>query len=190
MIKSSKSLFSLIKSDLYRYNGVISLKEFIKNFYLNKGFNLCLYFRIGQRLRKHVFLFKLYNLLYKMKCNKYTIDMPLNTDIQQGLYIGHPFSIALSKDCKIGCNVNISQGVTIGQKQIGKLKGSPTIGDNVYLGPNSTIIGKIMIGNNVVIGANSVVTKDIPDNFVMAGVPAKEISKKGSTGIVNNRYER
>lgn len=52
-------------------------------------------------------------------------------------------------------------------------KGVATIGNSVYIGPGVKIVGRINIGNNVAIGANAVVTKDIPDNAVVAGVPAK-----------------
>lgn len=50
------------------------------------------------------------------------------------------------------------------------------IGNNVFVGMNSTILPNVSIGNNVVIGAGSVVTKDIPDNSVAAGVPARVIN--------------
>lgn len=49
------------------------------------------------------------------------------------------------------------------------------IGDNVFVGSNSTILYDVKIGNNVIIGAGSVVNRDIPDNSVAAGVPAKVI---------------
>ena len=52
------------------------------------------------------------------------------------------------------------------------------IGDNVWIGINVTIIGPVCIGDNVVIGAGSVVLKDIPDNAIAAGVPAKVIRYK------------
>ena len=52
------------------------------------------------------------------------------------------------------------------------------MGDNCYLGLNTIILGPITIGDNVTIGANSVVTKDIPDNAVVGGVPAKIIKMK------------
>ena len=54
-------------------------------------------------------------------------------------------------------------------------KGDITIGDNVFVGANTTIMYDVKIGNNVIIGAGSVVTKDIPDNSVCAGVPCKRI---------------
>ncbi|MHD0445124.1 acyltransferase [Staphylococcus cohnii] len=49
------------------------------------------------------------------------------------------------------------------------------IGNNVFIGINSIILPGVTIGNNVVVGAGSVVTKDVPDNVVIGGNPAKEI---------------
>ena len=51
----------------------------------------------------------------------------------------------------------------------------PTIGNNVYISAGARIIGKINVGNNVIIGANAVVNKDVPDNCIVAGVPARVI---------------
>ncbi len=50
-----------------------------------------------------------------------------------------------------------------------------TVGDNVYIGINCTLLPGVSVGNNVVIGAASVVTRDVPDNSVAAGVPARVI---------------
>lgn len=72
----------------------------------------------------------------------------------------------------IGKNCLIFQGVTIG---VGT-SGIPRIGDNVILSSGAKIIGGITIGNNVTIGANAVVTKDIPDNSIAVGIPAKVIA--------------
>ena len=87
----------------------------------------------------------------------------------------------------IGDNVNISQGVTIGQTNRGKRKGVPVIGNGVYIGPGAKVIGKVTIGNNVAIGANAVVTEDVPDNACVAGVPAKIVSMNGAEGYVNRK---
>lgn len=184
MKKPKESFRSLILKDCFRYNGKDDLKEYIRNFYFNRGFRITYFYRKGQKRKGFLF-----NIRYKRMCNKYTIDLPLRTRIGKGLYIGHPFGIAVNGDSVIGHNVNISQNVTIGYKQRGDLSGSPVIGNNVYIGPGAVVIGKIKIGNNVVIGANSVVTKDVPDNAVVAGIPAKILSEEGSEGIVNNRCE-
>lgn len=74
---------------------------------------------------------------------------------------------------KAGKNLSVYQGVTIGNKGNGsRSEITPTIGDNVSICANATVIGGIKIGNNVVIGAGSVVTKDVPDNCVAHGNPA------------------
>lgn len=59
----------------------------------------------------------------------------------------------------------------------GKKKGFPTIGNNVTIFPGARVVGNIHVGDNVVIGANSVVVKDVPDNSIVAGVPARVISE-------------
>ena len=73
----------------------------------------------------------------------------------------------------IGNNCMIGQGVTIGGKS-GWYE-VPIIGDNVVISAGARLLGPIKIGNNVIIGANAVVVKDVPDNCVVAGVPAKII---------------
>lgn len=73
----------------------------------------------------------------------------------------------------IGERVIIGQNVTIGRSL--NPEDFPTIGDDVYISAGARIIGKIHVGNNVIIGANAVVNKDVPDNTIVAGVPAKTI---------------
>ena len=90
---------------------------------------------------------------------------------------------------KIGKNVNISQGVTIGATYRGGKSEVATIGDGVYIGPGAKIVGAVCIGNNVAIGANAVVTHDVPDNAVVAGVPARIISMNGAGEYVIRKVE-
>lgn len=180
-------LFFLIKSDLYRSAGSVNLKTLIKALLLDKIFKICLLYRIcnyhyvnGNRIS--LFFAKIFNRYYQ---TKYCIEIPYETEIGSGLYVGHVFSIVISPKAIIGKNVNLSQGVTIGLAVRGPRKGYPTIGDSVYIGPGAVIIGNIKIGNNVAIGANCVVTKDVPDNAVLVGVPSKIISYNGSKDYIN-----
>ena len=80
--------------------------------------------------------------------------------------------VVLHKNTIIGDNVAIGQGITIGRKLS---DGVPTIGDNVYISAGSRVLGDIIIGNNVIIAANSVVIKDVPNNSIVAGAPAKVV---------------
>ena len=75
----------------------------------------------------------------------------------------------------IGKNCMIGQGVTIGGKS-GWYE-VPVIGDNVEISAGARILGPVHIGNNVIIGANAVVVKDVPDNCIVAGIPAKIIKE-------------
>ncbi len=94
-------------------------------------------------------------------------------------------NIFINSETVIGRNCNISQGVTIGPTKRGSRRGSPIIGDNVFIGPGALVIGGIHIGNNVAIGGNAVVNKDIPDNAVVVGNPGVIVSFEGSKDYIN-----
>lgn len=82
--------------------------------------------------------------------------------------------------------MNIHKGVTIGQENRGKRKGSPTIGDFVWIGVNSTLVGNINIGNNVLVSPNSFVNFDVPDNSIVIGNPGKIFyNDNATTGYIN-----
>lgn len=178
----------LIQSDLYRYTGG---KHFVKTYRSCEGFKYSVWFRIATGLQPKkwkyapLYFFSRKYLHYLM--HKYGITLDVGTSVGPGLYIGHFGCIVVNGSAIIGKNFNISQGVTIGQSNRGMRQGVPVIGDNVYIGPGAKIFGSIKIGNNVAIGANAVVTKDVPDDGVAVGIPAKVISHDGSTAYVENR---
>ena len=98
--------------------------------------------------------------------------IPASTKIGRGVCFAHPYSTILNAH-SIGDNFNCIHLTTIG-KHNGK---RPIIGNNVTLGANVSIIGDVEIGDNVVVGAGSVVVKSVPDNCIVAGVPAKIIRR-------------
>jgi serine acetyltransferase len=96
------------------------------------------------------------------------------------------YGIFISGGAKIGRNVVIFQQVTIGSNTLNdSIKaGSPTIGDNVYIGAGAKIIGNISIGDNCRIGANAVVYEDMPPNSVAVQSPTRIIQKSN----LDNRF--
>ena len=86
--------------------------------------------------------------------------------------MGHGgIGVVIHSQAKIGRNCLIAQNVSIA----GKDGGAPILNDWVYIGHGSIVMGKVNIGNNASIGALSLVNKDVPDNAVVAGIPAKVI---------------
>lgn len=116
------------------------------------------------RMRHHSVLTWLNDLLLpRLK----TIEFG-NGGIGGGLMVSHYHCVVFPKET--GKNFRVGPGVVIGRNG-----DFPTFGDNVYVAANATVVGDIHIGSNVIIGAGSVVTKDVPDNVVVVGNPARVI---------------
>lgn len=113
----------------------------------------------------------LYKALFRIWANRRGLEITANNQIGGGIYIGHAYNITINSRAKIGCNCNIHKGAVIGQANRGKRKGYPTIGNRVYIGINSVIVGKVTIGDDVMIAPNSFVNVDIPSHSVVFGNP-------------------
>jgi serine O-acetyltransferase len=151
----------------------------------NPGLKFLTYFRLTRYYRrKNRLLFYVFFLGWRKMKYKYGFDISYRARIGKGLYIGHFGGIVIHGDAVIGEHCNLSQGMTIGVLNRGKNSGVPTIGDRVFMGPNSVILGGITIGNEVLIGANAVVTFDVADKAVLAAPLASVISHQGTANYV------
>lgn len=129
----------------------------------------------------------LYTLLLKYRFEKKSLQLgfsiPINV-IDKGLSIAHYGTIVINSNCSIGKNCRIQEGVTIGATN--GSKEAPTIGDNVFIGSGTKIIGNIRIANDIAIGAGSVVVKNFEEEGItIAGVPAKKVSNNNSHNNLN-----
>ena len=119
-------------------------------------------------------------ILYKYS-RKYGLEISTSAEIGQGLYLGHPYNITVGAGVKIGDNVNLHKGCTIGRENRGKRLGTPTIGDNVYVGINATIVGNVQIGDDVMIAPGSFVNFDVPEHSIVLGNPGNIYKKENAT---------
>lgn len=124
-------------------------------------------------LKGNIFRAKLFMKINQLIHNSY---IPFTSQIGENSKFAYGcIGVVLHSKTKIGKNCTIGQCCTIGGRT--GHGGPPIIGDNVYIGPGARLLGGFRVGNNVVIGANAVVISDVPDNCVVAGVPAKIIKR-------------
>ncbi len=108
------------------------------------------------------------------------ISLPQECEIGEGLYIGHYGSIIVSPGTRIGHNCSLAQNVTVGAAAGGSLRGAPVIGNRVFIGAHSVVVGAITVGDDAMICAGSVVNRSVPARAVMMGNPARVVSYEGS----------
>ncbi len=172
----------LIYQDLRRNSCNTSKLTLLRYMITNSSFKMCLWFRLGTYLQhKNVkFLYNIVYWHYKNLMYLTGIQLPLGTTVGGGLQFKHFNGIVINDSAIIGDNVTIFNDVTIGiNLQPDGSSKCPVIGDNVVICTGAKIIGGVTVGRNCIIGANAVVTKDIPENSVVAGIPAKILSSGG-----------
>lgn len=106
-------------------------------------------------------------------------DIHPGATIGKGFFIDHATGVVIGETTIIQDNVSIFQGVTLGGVSTSKKKRHPTIGNNVTIGANASVLGDITIGDNVKIGAGSVVVKDVPPNTTVVGIPGRVVKRNG-----------
>lgn len=173
-----------IQSDFYRRFGKCNffIIKSIVYFIYSSSMRFLVYFRLAS---SNSFIFSMIGkIFYFISPSRKRIQIPIGTKIGYGFYIAHDGYIMINKNAVIGNNCNISQFCTVGSTT----EFAPTIGDNCYIGPNSCIIGNVVVGNDACIGAGSIVVKNIPGNCTAAGNYAKVISNNNSERFIQNKY--
>jgi len=114
---------------------------------------------------------KFFKLLLYHYGNKYGLEISFK-NIGKGLLLAHAFNITINPSAKLGEDVTIFKGATIGSIRSGVRKGAPKIGNRVTICINAFVAGNINIGDDVLIAANSFVNFDVPSNSIVIGNPA------------------
>jgi len=115
------------------------------------------------------------------------IEIHPKAEIGKNFFIDHGMGVVIGETSEIGDNVTIYHATTLGgispsikSDEQRDVKRHPTLKNNVVVGSGAQVLGPIVVGENAKIGANAVVTKDVPANAVMVGIPAKNVNEDGS----------
>ena len=138
----------------------------------------------------HYFAHRLWNLKFYLIARMLSqfsrfitgIEIHPKANIGKNLFIDHGMGVVIGETSEIGNNVTIYHNVTLGgispsidSDNQRNLKRHPTLQDDVVVGSGAQVLGPIIIGKNSKIGANAVVTKDVPENAIMVGIPARNV---------------
>jgi serine O-acetyltransferase len=107
------------------------------------------------------------------------IEIHPGATIGKGIFIDHGSGVVIGETTQIGDGCTIYQGVTLGGTSLSRGKRHPTLGRNVTIGVNSSVLGAIVLGDNAKVGGGSVVVKDVPANATVVGVPARVVMQDG-----------
>ena len=169
----------MFRYDLYRYYGEARETVFQR---FTRPLELRYIYWKRRYEQAHNAFVRYFSILRMRKISRKTfIQIPKNTKIGRGFYLGHTGSVIINGRAVLGENVNIATGVTIGQENRGKRRGVPKIGNCVWIGTNAVVVGDITIGNDVLIAPLGFVNFDVPDHSVVIGNPARIIPVKWAT---------
>lgn len=105
-------------------------------------------------------------------------DVAYQAEVGPGLVLYHPTGVVVGPECRIGARARIMQGATVGSDAVvagADRGGSPTIGDDAFIGPGAVVVGPVRLGDRVRVGANAVVSDSFPSDVVVAGAPARVV---------------
>ncbi len=183
-----------IFADAYRTRRDSSYSSIFKSFFLNRNFRalftLRLYQSIGDRSRLLKFVMR---ALHRLTTAWAGIDLPAETRIGPGLAITHGWGMVISPGARIGSNVTIFHGATLGRAdridhENQRTIEYPIIEDCVWIGPHAVIVGGVTVGTGARILANAFVTSDVPAHSMVSGNPARVI-KTDCAPDVWNKFE-
>lgn len=184
-----KDLCQCLAADQYRYAGGAGRGDFCRQWFRESGFRFTVIMRLTAFFRSQAWsrwgIYHFFLFWHRHQQVKYGTYLDFACKVGPGLYLGHLVCIVVNSKAVIGRNCTLSHGVTLGQTNArSKRPGCPVIGDRVYLGCGSKILGGITIGDDAAVAPNAVVVKDVEPMAVVSGIPAVVISKNGSDGYV------
>ncbi len=144
--------------------------------FLYPSFKVMIHYRIAHKLYRkgHYFWARYFS---QRGVRKTGIEIHPGAEIGEGFFIDHGNGVIIGETAKIGNNVTMYQGVTLGGTGKEQGKRHPTIGDNVMISAGAKVLGSFTVGEGSKIGAGSVVLKEVPPNSTVVGVPGRVVRR-------------
>lgn len=178
-----------IKCDFQRFRSIrFGVQDFLKLFFVQPCFRYMVIYRLASGYSKRNPLGIIARVWFNLLKGRYGLQIYLKANIGRGFKLNHYGNVIINQGVSIGENCNVAQGVTIGNVSRGKLKGCPTIGNRVWIGANSVVVGNITIGDDALIAPLTYVNCDIPAKAVVSGNPVKIHNYNGSGVYVKNLH--
>ncbi len=178
----------------FRQYGRFTLGCLIKGAVSHRTFRVIVAMRLCQRVAASQGLFRItlpiFKFFYLMTAHTAGVDLSWRTEIGSGLALTHGWGLVVNPNAKIGKNVTLFHGVTLGRRDRISRDGRriteyPVIKDDVWIGPHAIIVGGITIGRGSRIAGGAFVTDDIPPYSIVSGNPAVIVKSNCMPDVVN-----
>lgn len=178
-----------LKADAFRMSGKASLKSILALALFARTFRPVLTLRFCRWCECRCPPFSIIaRLLHRWMQVGAGMDLPATVSLGPGLLIVHGWGLVVNKDCQIGSNVTLFNGVVLGRKDTitagERQTAYPIVENDVWIGAHSIILG-VRVGEGAIVGPGSVVTKDVPPHCVVVGNPARIIKRDACPDVLN-----
>lgn len=197
-IKKRKNMYvnSLIalKSDTYRQFGRFNWRLVIWGALTSRTFRVIVMMRLCQAIAKSKGLIRLslplFMILYRIATHLATVDFSWRIEAGPGLNLVHGWGLVVDPDTKIGSNVTLFHGVTLGRRDRISPGGArfiehPTLEDEVWIGPHAIIVGGVTIGQGSRIAGGAFITESVPPYSIVSGNPATIVKNNCVPDVMN-----
>jgi serine O-acetyltransferase len=176
-----------LKADMYRVQRRFSWGGAIALAARNRNFRVLFTLRMAQA---GGLAGPLWRLAHRLATGSAGMDLPWAADLGAGIAIPHGWAIVVNAGARVGDNVTLFHGVTLGRKDSISVDGQretgfPIIEDEVWIGPHAIIVGAVTVGRGSIIAGGALVTRDVPPRSIVMGNPGQVVKSDCVPDVMN-----